>query len=91
MSTKSGCVWSNARLSLSSLTELFIKTGQRQQGIHELRHTYTGLLIGLGTDVSTAQHQSGHKKASMTLDIYTHPMNENARPAVENVAALLDA
>lgn len=37
---------------------------------HDLRHSYAIAALRSGADVKTVQHNMGHKKASMTLDVY---------------------
>lgn len=37
---------------------------------HDLRHSYAVAALRSGADVKTVQHNMGHKKASMTLDVY---------------------
>ena len=55
---------------------------------HMLRHTYVSELILAGVNVKTVQYLAGHASAQITLNIYTHLM-EN-RPQ-DNVAAVLAA
>lgn len=55
---------------------------------HMLRHTYVSELILAGVNVKTAQYLAGHASAQLTLNIYTHLM-EN-RPQ-DNLAAVLAA
>lgn len=37
---------------------------------HDLRHSYAIAALRSGADVKTVQHNMGHKKATMTLDVY---------------------
>jgi len=37
---------------------------------HDLRHSYAIAALRSGADVKTVQHNLGHKKAAMTLDVY---------------------
>lgn len=41
---------------------------------HELRHTAASLAIASGADVKVVQLMPGHKTATMTLDLYGHPV-----------------
>lgn len=50
---------------------------------HDLRHTSATLLIGSGCDIETVSRRLGHSKASVTLDIYAHPLPENDRKAAD--------
>jgi integrase len=38
--------------------------------IHDLRHTAASLAISCGANVKAIQRMLGHKRASMTLDVY---------------------
>ena len=40
--------------------------------VHDLRHTAISLAIAAGADVKKVQEMAGHKRASMTLDLYGH-------------------
>jgi integrase len=44
---------------------------------HSLRHTYASLLIEQGENIKYIQKQLGHSKATVTLDIYGHLMNDS--------------
>ena len=50
---------------------------------HDLRHTSATLLIGNGVDIETVSYRLGHSKASVTLDIYAHPLPENDTAAAD--------
>ena len=39
---------------------------------HSLRHTHCTMLIERGCDEKYVQHRLGHKKLSVTQDVYTH-------------------
>lgn len=39
---------------------------------HALRHTYASIVISSGADIAHVSGQMGHKKISVTLDIYKH-------------------
>jgi integrase len=56
---------------------------------HELRHTQATLLIGSGTDIKTVQTRLGHSRASTTMDIYSHALQENDRHAADAMGAIL--
>lgn len=57
---------------------------------HDLRHTAASLLIRSGADIVTVQKRLGHAKASTTLDIYSHLMDDAQADAVERLNTLLD-
>ncbi|GAA1449669.1 site-specific integrase [Nocardiopsis tropica] len=54
---------------------------------HKLRHTAASLAIAAGADVYVVQKMLGHKKPSMTLDIYGHLWPDR----LDEVANALDA
>ena len=53
--------------------------------LHDLRHTSATILISEGVDIETVSHRLGHKKCSVTLDIYGHWMEENDRKASDKL------
>ena len=52
---------------------------------HQLRHTYITNLLLAGVDVKTVQVLAGHEHAKITLDIYTHLTNNQARDLISKV------
>jgi len=55
--------------------------------VHDLRHTAASLAISCGANVKAVQKMLGHKKASMTLDLYAHLYTED----LEDLAERMDA
>ena len=47
--------------------------------LHDLRHTYITLCAESGVNVRVCQQLVGHATAAMTLDVYTHVMDEYKR------------
>lgn len=45
---------------------------------HDLRHYFASMLIAQGANVIEVQHRMRHKKASITLDTYSHLMQDSA-------------
>ena len=58
-------------------------------GWHAFRHTHATLLSMLGESLKTAQAQLGHSGLQTTLEVYTHPIPETQRAAVERLEHLL--
>lgn len=54
---------------------------------HMLRHTYISELILAGADVKTVQYLAGHASAQLTLDIYTHLMENRPKDTASAVLA----
>lgn len=50
------------------------RAGLRRIRFHDMRHTYTALLIAQGENVKFIQSQLGHASATTTLDRYGHLM-----------------
>ena len=49
----------------------------RKIRLHDLRHTHATLLVQAGVDFKTISHRLGHKDIKITLELYTHVMQEN--------------
>ncbi len=56
--------------------------------LHDLRHTSATLLLGYGVDIETVSHRMGHSKASITLDVYGHCLEEMDTKASETLGML---
>lgn len=56
---------------------------------HGLRHTSATLLISMKQDIATVSKRLGHAHTSVTLDIYTHALEENDRTASDALESLL--
>jgi len=57
------------------------RAGLRKIRFHDLRHTFTALLIATGENVKYIQYQLGHASIQTTLDRYGHLMPESHREA----------
>ena len=56
--------------------------------LHDLRHTFATLMIGMGIDLKVVQEQMGHADIATTANVYGHPTEERKRsgaPAVSNL------
>lgn len=56
---------------------------------HTLRRTHATLLQLAGGTIKDAQAQLGHTKLSTTLEVYTLPVPDHQRAAVENLAQMV--
>ncbi len=56
--------------------------------LHDLRHTSATLLISEGVDIETISHRLGHAHASITLDIYGHPLPSLDEKAAQTLGRL---
>jgi integrase len=59
-------------------------------GWHSFRHTHATLLTEVGESIKTTQAILGHSDLNTTLNIYSHPIPESQRRAIERVAEILD-
>jgi integrase len=50
---------------------------------HELRHTSASLAVSAGANVKALQRMLGHKKASMTLDVYADLFDDDLTAVAE--------
>ncbi len=51
--------------------------------LHDLRHTFATLLIANHTDIVTVSKLMGHASPSVTMDVYSHLLQQNAREAAQ--------
>ena len=56
--------------------------------LHGLRHTAASILINQHTDVATVSKRLGHSRTSVTLDIYTHAIQEADTAAADTLEIL---
>lgn len=90
-------VFPNARAkpySDSNLLRRHLKPAGQRVGTpwvswHVLRRTHATLLQKAGGSLRDAQAQLGHAKMSTTLEIYTMPLPDSQRQAVENLAQMM--
>ena len=64
------------------------KAGIQDIRFHDLRHTYASLKIHQGANIKYIQMQMGHAKATITLDVYAHLLDEsnpNSAQELENM------
>jgi integrase len=58
---------------------LLAKADMRQICIHDLRHTYSTLLLQTGAPITYVSQQPGHRDASITLRVYAHWLPDVSR------------
>ncbi|AGF26870.1 MULTISPECIES: site-specific integrase [Bacillus amyloliquefaciens group] len=64
------------------------KAGVKKITPHNLRHTYTALMIDAGIDIKEAQKRLGHSSAKTTLDIYSHIMKDKKTASIVQFNAM---
>lgn len=57
--------------------------------LHDLRHFAGSQLVAAGVDIRTVSARLGHSRPSITLDIYTHRVQDNDRAAAEVLGKLI--
>lgn len=57
--------------------------------LHDLRHFAGSQLVAGGVDIRTVSARLGHSRPSITLDIYTHQVQDNDRAAAEVLGKLI--
>ncbi len=68
--------------------DLLLKKAEvRPRGIHHLRHTYATHMLLSGANVFYVSRQLGHSKNTMTLDTYTHWIQESNARKVDRLDA----
>lgn len=87
--TSKGTPYSDTNLLHRHLKPAGRKIGAPWLNWHTLRRTHATLLQHCGGSLKDAQAQLGHTKLSTTLEIYTLPVPDHQRQAVEKLAELV--
>lgn len=70
------------------LDEEIAGLGLPRLAMHGLRHTNATLLLQAGVPITVVAQRLGHKRVSMTLDVYAHVLDEMDRAVVVTVSEL---
>jgi len=57
----------------------------RRVKFHSLRHSFASLLVAKGYDLNFIKGQLGHHSITLTVDTYSHRMDENDRSAIDSL------
>ena len=87
--TRTGTALSDTNLLHRHLKPAGRKIGAPWLSWHTLRRTHATMLQAAGGSIKDAQAQLGHTKLSTTLEIYTLPLPDHQRAAVENLARMV--
>jgi integrase len=68
---------------------LLDEAGVPRERRYVARHTAASLMLAMGWDIATIAAILGHRRASYTLDLYVHPLDEEKRRAAEGMARRL--
>jgi len=77
--TRKGTPLDRATMLAERFWPALTRAGVRRVRFHDLRHTYTALLISQGENVKFIQTQLGHASATTTLDRYGHLIPDEKR------------
>lgn len=61
----------------------------RRIRLHDLRHTHATMLILAGTDMKTVSDRLGHTDIKITLNVYSHVLEEMDRKASDNISNVM--
>lgn len=64
------------------------RAGVRYNNFHNLRHTFSVRALELGFDIKTLSEILGHSDATVTLQIYSHSLDEHKRSSMEKLSGL---
>ncbi|WBW97592.1 tyrosine-type recombinase/integrase [Oceanirhabdus sp. W0125-5] len=70
------------------LKKILLDNGLQDRKFHDLRHTFATRLFELGEDPKTVQTLLGHSNISITLDTYTHVLDDLKVKAVSKLDEL---
>ena len=87
--SRRGTPLSAGRLRKKDLTPACDAAKVPRIGWHGLRHTHASLMHELGVPLKVVQIILGHSRPSTTLDIYTHPVGDAPRAAVQTLEQIL--
>jgi integrase len=68
---------------------LLKRRGLPHVSFHSLRHTSASMMIAAGVDILTVSRRLGHRKASVTLDVYGHLIEGKDAEAANAIEGLL--
>ncbi len=74
-------------LDPSTVTHVFKqvirKSGLSNIRLHDLRHSYTSLMLAAGADIKQISSNLGHSNIGITFDIYSHLLSGAGKTAAE--------
>ena len=80
--------WSSERLN-EVFREFVKKEKLRRIRLYDLRHTHATMLVLSGTDFKTISNRLGHTDIKITLNRYSHVLEEMDKKASENISKTL--
>jgi len=64
------------------------RAGLKRVTLHSLRHSYASLMLSSGANIKALSHALGHASVTMTLNTYSHLIEEKMEEAVTRMDAL---
>ena len=74
---------------LHAFKKLIQNIGLRKIRLHDLRHTHATMLVLAGVDFKTISNRLGHTDIKITLNRYSHVLEEMDRKASENISNIM--
>lgn len=74
---------------LYAFKKLIQDIGLRKIRLHDLRHTHATMLVLAGVDFKTISNRLGHTDIKITLNRYSHVLEEMDRKASENISNIM--
>lgn len=80
----------NPRQLRKAFNDILIDNNIKPRKFHNLRHTYATRLFERGVNPKTVQKLLGHSKLTITMDTYTHVLNDVKEKAVNELDILFN-
>lgn len=81
----------SARNLLRHFKQTLQKAGLPDKRFHDLRHSCASLLLAQGVPPRVVMDILGHSTIKLTMDTYSHVLNETQRTALQGIAQVLGA
>ena len=78
------------RSFILKLHRIVNKSGIRHANVHSLRHTFATRLLEVNEHPKVVQEMLGHANIAMTLDTYSHVMQEVKKAAAQKLNSLFE-
>ena len=77
--------------AMGRIHKKLLKTAGLDKSIrfHDLRHTFSTVMIQNGVDAKTLSNMLGHYSAAFTLDTYTHVPSQMQQAAADKIASFM--
>lgn len=76
---------------LKVLNRIIEKNNLNKITVHGFRHTHATILLRMGKSIKYIQERLGHADPTITLEIYSHIMEEEEKETPEEFASFLDS